>query len=1072
MGVIFAKSQGGRIQFSIIQALVLIRQTYYRQVMNDWELKGRDPVYYRRIRNFHEDLAHDILRDQIVLSAEFALSKDPIPLAQSIDLPRVAIREGTVWGRTWDSGYFALRAKVPEAWRGKSIAALLNFGGEGLVYSRNGDPLFGITSGSAFMEHYDKELYLVSPECRGGEEVEILVEAAANQIFGVKEALRPISRTDPSRHGSWEAKLNKARLGIFDEAVRSLYIDIGFLLELYDDLDRRSVRAARILKALFDVTQAYREDPGNADACRQLLAPELKKPASASALATTVVGHSHIDTAWLWRLRETRRKVARTFASQLDLLSKYPGYVFGASAPQHHAWVKEDYPAMYGRIKDAVAAGRWEPQGGMWIEADCNLISGESMVRQLLHGKNFWKDEFGVEVRNCWLPDVFGYPASMPQILKKAGIDFFLTQKLSWSKMNEFPHDTFLWQGIDGSLVLTHFPPEYTYNSFCDPKALRKAETTFHEKAFLDEFITLMGVGDGGGGPKDEHLENALRARDLESLPKASFGRADELFARFAGKVPLLGLWVGELYLELHRGTYTSQASTKRNNKRLEGELSAVEALCSCLPQDDYPSEELDAVVKTLLLHQFHDILPGSSIHAVYEDAESEYRRAFEALERIKAAAAHALLIEEADSLCLFNSLSQEYRGVIPLPEGFEASALVDQDGEAVPVQVEDDLVVAKVRIPSMGFGLLKKSVEAARASPKSAPFDDDPALENDLVRYRFDADARLVEAFDKASGASFLKTGSVGNLLCYYQDTPHNYDAWDIDFYYPAQLLETAKGLSSRFIADGSVRRGLRFELKVGNSTIVQKVFLEGDSTALSFVTSVDWNESYRMLRVSFPLSSNAAEAGCGIQFGYVRRATHANTEWDFAKFEVCAHGYADISGADGGVALLDDGKYGRSVQGNVLGLTLLRSPMYPDPDADQGRHEFTYVLYPHEGDLAHSDVHARAELLGRRPLILPGFMPTSARCPVWLEAAGLSLTALKKAEKERALIVRVVETLGRRSSGTLRTSLKHARIAETDLMEWKDGPSALFEDGLVLGLEPFEIRTYKVLYGDDQAR
>jgi alpha-mannosidase len=1023
--------------------------------MNDWEIKGRTPVYYRRVVNFTQELAADVLRDQVVFEASFARTADPVPLVQSFALDRRPVREGEVWGHAWDSGYFRLKAEVPASWAGRPLAAWLDFGGEGLVYSRQGEPLASVTSGSAFIEHYSKHLHRSLPAAKGGETVELWVEAAANHLQGIHEAPRPVKRSDPERHGTYEARLNKARLCTFDSEVWSLVHDLTFLLDLYDDLDGASVRAVRLLKALFQVTQTYREDPRNAPACRALLAHELAKPASASQLSTTVVGHAHIDTAWLWRLRETHRKVTRTYAAQLDLLDRYPDYVFGASAPQHYQWMKDEHPALYARLKKAVADGRWELQGGMWIEADCNLISGESMVRQFLHGKNFWKDEFGVEVTNCWIPDVFGYAASMPQILKKAGVDSFLTQKLSWSKLNEFPHDTFHWQGIDGSKVLTHFPPEYTYNSYGDPKALRRAEATFHEKADLDEFITLVGMGDGGGGPKEEHVENILRSGNLESVPQARFGTAAGLFQRLAHSGAALDTWVGELYLEYHRGTYTTQAATKKNNRRLESEIRAVEALCSCLPLERYPRAELDAVVKTLLLHQFHDILPGSSIHAVYQDAEAAYAQAFAALEALKASAARTLLTAEVGALTLFNALSEPFDGVVVLPGD---SGWAGPQGR-LAVQDEDGRTVARVTVPALGFVKLTR-VPREPAQPAA---DAGLVLENALVRYRFDSDARLVEAWDKTAARSLLKQGQAGNAISLYQDTPHNFEAWDIDFYYPQQVLSSAKGRSVRALG-GEVRQGLVFELTVGQSAMTQSIFLEPDSPALKFDTQVDWIERQRLLRVAFPLESQATEALCDIAYGFVSRPTHANTEWDFAKFEVCAHHYVDISEPDYGVALLNDSKYGHSVQGNVLGLTLLRSPLYPDPDADVGHHEFSYVLYPHGGTLVKSDVRSRGACLNRVPLVFPEAAPRRTRAPVWLEASGVSLEVLKKAEKDEALIVRLVETRGARASGWLRTSLVGATLAETDLMEWNDGEERPFDGHEAFSLFPFEIKTYKI--------
>ncbi|HTH14664.1 MAG TPA: alpha-mannosidase 2c1, partial [Spirochaetia bacterium] len=528
--------------------------------MNDWNLKGRTPVQYRRIRNFIDELRRAVFSATIGFQATYAQSTEVMPLAKTFTLDRNPVAEGEVWGRTWDSGYFHLQGIVPPGWEGKPLAAWLDLGGEALVYSATGEPLWSLTNGSAFDREYSKDVYRIGPAGAPGSKVELWIEAAANHLFGIDRPPQGADRAATDRFGTWEARVQRLRLGLFDEPTWHLALDLTVLIDLWERLDPESPRAARILAGAFEATTLWHGDPARSNLVRAHLRALWDRPAVPSAQATTAVGHAHIDTAWLWPLAETRRKVARTFASQLNLIERYPGYVFGASAPQHHQWVKEDHPALWARIQRAVAQGRWEPQGGMWIEADCNLPSGESLVRQVLHGKNFWRDEFGVDVKTCWIPDVFGYTPALPQILKKAGIDFFLTQKLSWSKFNTFPHDTFRWRGLDGSEVVTHFPPEDTYNSYGTPEGLVRAEKAFAEKAFLDEFLTLVGIGDGGGGPKEEHLEHLLRAQNTEGLPRVSLGGANGFFERLAPNRDRLEVWDGELYLEYHRGTFTTQA--------------------------------------------------------------------------------------------------------------------------------------------------------------------------------------------------------------------------------------------------------------------------------------------------------------------------------------------------------------------------------------------------------------------------------------------------------------------------------------------------------------------------------
>lgn len=1032
-------------------------------MIDDESLKGRKAVLYRRVKNVVDELAATVLRDGRPFEATFALSRDPVPLRDSFGLDRQPVSEGEVWGRTWESGYFRLKATVPAEWKGKAVAAWLDFGGEGLIYSPAGEPLYGITNGSSFTERYAKDVYRLFPACQGGESVELWVEAAANNLFGIKQASLLPDRTDPYRHGTYESRIRRMRLCVYDHEVWQLFLDMRTLLLLYEDLDPRlegkTVHAGRILNALFAVTQAWKGDPSRASLCRQMLAPELAKKANASALNTTVVGHAHIDTAWLWSLSETRRKVARTFASQLDLIDRYPDYVFGASAPLHHQWIKEDHPALWERIKKAAAAGRWEPQGGMWLEADCNLPSGESLVRQILHGKNFWKDELGVEVRNCWIPDVFGYSASLPQILVRSGIDFFFTHKLAWSKFNPFPHDTFRWKGLDGSEVAVHFPPERTYNSNATPEVLRRAENNYKEGDRFDEFLTLMGLGDGGGGPKEEHVEYAHRSADLEDVPRATLGRADGLFQRILSRKDELAVWDGELYLEFHRGTYTTQAAIKRNNRRLEQQIRTVEALWADLPGLPWPAGDLDEAVKILLLNQFHDIIPGSSIQAVYTESARQFDRAFALLDDLTRRAASALIQPEDGTVTLFHPLSTSATCAVSLPVSFGAFQVLDADGSALPTQVEGGTTVVALRPGSHSYTTVRRGAPLAPAT--SGPRV--PVLENRLIRYTFAEDGTLTGIFDKEAGRELLPPDSRANLFSLYEDTPHNYEAWDIDFYYRDQFLEHARGAGWEPGPSGPVRSSLQFWQKIGGSSLQQTVRLEEGTKALCFETEVEWDEARKLLRVAFPVASRATEAVCEIAWGHARRPTHANTERDFAQFEVCAHRWVDIGDADRGATLLNDSKYGYSVRDNILDLALLRAPLYPDPEADLGHHRFTYVYLPHEGPWTDSEVRARAEVLNRPPVVFEG-TSRRTRSDFWLDADGISLEAVKKAEKGEDIILRLVETRGLESRGTLGTTRLGHQIGLTDLMEWNDGALSPWDAPREVTLAPFEIRTYRV--------
>jgi len=1028
--------------------------------------KRRD-LYVTRVEQFMKRLGGKILSASIPLKATFGHSVDPVCFDKRLELDYKPIKEGEKWGSAWESAWFSLKGTVPSDWAGRKVVAQLDFNGEGLVFSEDGMPRQGLTNGSIFEHNYSRDIFPLFETASGGEEVSLWVEAAANSLFGIRNISEDVPRGCPTRYGSYTGKVNKIRLAVFEAEMDSLLYDFFVLFQLYKASPKTSTRAIRILRGMSEAVDAFADDKRNAVSCREILRPLLEKRANASAITATAVGHAHIDTGFFWPVRETIRKCARTFSSQIDLIERYPDYVFGASQPAHYAMIKKHYPSLYAKIRQAVKEGSWEPQGGMWVEADCNLISGESMVRQLIHGKNFFKDEFGVDVKNLWLPDVFGYSSSMPQVMKRSGINYFLTQKLSWSQFNRFPHTTFNWRGIDGSTVLTHFPPENNYNSWLSPKGMVDAEANFKEREVLDEMIVLFGVGNGGGGPRDAHIERGLRQRDLEGTPKIRFGRADAFFERISEHAAEMPTWSGELYLELHRGTLTTQSRTKRGNRLLEQALRQTEYLLSCGDIADYPIEQLDGLWKVLLINQFHDILPGSGINMVYEVTEKEHAEGLEACRQIQEAAAARMFAEDKDSLVLVNTLNIPFTRAFSLPEGCNGADGVATQREA------DGTVTALVTIPPQGMRALSRgdgspSAEG-QAPPKGRPAltsvtEESSALvlENDLVRYVFSENAELVGAHDKETGKDFLS--GPGNVLTLYEDRPLHFDAWDIDIYYEGQALETARAVSHSSLGKGEVRQGLLFELAVGQSKLTQRVYLDANTKRLDFKTAVDWQECHRMLRVSFPTSIRSDQASFDIPYGYVRRNTHRNLSWDMARFEVAARKYADLSDIGYGVALLNDCKYGHKVLDNVIDLNLLRSPTHPDPDADQGRHEFTYSLLPHTGDLLRSDVQAQAMMLNQPPAVFAGYLAGDAEVPVRVGGDGVTLEVLKRAEKEECLVVRLVERRGRETTATVSLADGDATLVETDLLEWEE-IAHLGKERIKVPMRPFEIRTFKIV-------
>ena len=1019
-------------------------------------------IYAPRIQEIQKRLTREIVLEHVLFAAEFAVTPEPVPFTKRHTLSYRRICEGQTWGQTWDCGWFHLKASVPKAWAGAYVTARLDFAGEALVFDTQGDPLVGLTNGSIFDAAYSKDTMHLFPKCKGGEAVDLWVETGANGLTGVHRCGDPAWVEDPSKiHGTYPGKVVSIRLCRFDNEKWQLWIDLQVLESLLKSLPETSARRLQILRSVSKALDLYATQ--GTRACRQALQPVFAVRSNPATVDVYGVGHAHIDTAWLWPFRETIRKCGRTFASQIGLIKRYPGYVFGASQAQLYAYAKQHYPTLYAKIKRAVAAGRWEVQGGMWVEADCNLIDGESMVRQFVHGKNFFRDEFGVDVKNLWLPDVFGYSANLPQILRKAGMQYFLTQKLSWNRYNKFPHNTFIWRGIDGSEVLAHFPPEDNYNSNVMPDALCKNESNNQERGLVQEAVCLFGIGDGGGGPKEEHIERALRLRDLNGSPRFHFGPAQRVLEKMASYRPDLATWCGELYFEYHRATLTTQAAVKRWNRRAEEALRAAEMVCASAGLNAYPTAEFDRLWKETLVNQFHDIIPGSSIHRVYEETIPMLQGVVRQARELEAKAARRMLAKTKNALTVFNPSTDGFASPVKLPTGWDK--VTTADGEPVPVQREADGVVAWIHAPGQQFVTLARGAGRARrvvSAPASGK--DARVLENAQVRYEFAAGLRLVRAFDKEAGMEVIPAGDPGNRLDLFDDHPHNWDAWDIEEYYANERLAAPCVESVERVA-GEVRCGLRATLRVGEaSTIRQQIWLGREGRRLDFVTEVDWHESHKFLRVAFPTTIRTDKASSEIQYGFVQRSTTDNTKWDYAQFECVAHRYADLSCRDYGAALLNDSKYGYRVKGHTLELSLLRAPTEPDPVADIGVHAFTYSFLPHTGDLAGSDVRANAAAINQGLELFAGFAATDAAMPVRISGEGIELAVLKRAEKKNCLIVRVVETRGVAARGELVCVQPKAKIVPTDLMEWHDQSKGKATGRMALSLQPFEIQTFKV--------
>lgn len=955
---------------------------------------------------------------------------EPVPVAQARAAAFAPFEIGDRWGRPWGTTWFRLQGRVPEEWVNKTVEARIDFGSgvgagfqsEGLLYrTAGGGPIRGLHP-----FHQAVPVGLVADE---DGVVDVLVEAAANPTIAVSHQPTPLG--DPATSGdALLYRLNAAELAVRHDEVWHLTLDLQVLTGLMRELGTDDPRRFEILRGIDAAMDALDLDDvsSTATAARVALRPLLQRPAADHAHRISAVGHAHIDSAWLWPLRETRRKCARTFSSAVTLMDAYPEYKFACSQAAQYEWIEQDHPELFDRIREKVAAGQFIPVGSMWVEADANLPSGESLARQFVWGKRYFADTFGVDTREVWIPDVFGYSAALPQLMRQAGCDHFLTQKLSWNQTNDFPHHSFRWEGLDGSQVFTHFPPADTYNGEVIARELAFAVRNFRDKGRATRSMYLFGHGDGGGGPTREMLERARRVRDLDGLPKVDIEAPSAFFAAATAEYADAPVWRGELYFEMHRGTYTSQAKTKWGNRR--GELALRELELWTALDASPPLAELERLWKVLLLHQFHDIIPGSSIAWVHDDTE----------------AAHAALLDECEAR-IHDAVTTPGQTVAANAGPFDFVGVLGDE----PVWAD---------APAAGVG----SVMAGR------PAGVDPVavhqtlmettLDNGLVRVVIAGDGTLSSVRDLRADRECLR--GPGNVLQLFPDHPNTYDAWDVESHTLRQdpvLLTAVESID--VVEDDPLRVAVAVHRRFGGSTLTQTYVLRAGSARLDIVTDVDWHEDEKLLKAAFPLDVRADDARYDIQYGHVRRPTHRNTSWDDARFEVCGHFWADLAEPDFGVALLNDGKYGHDCLDSTMRLTLLRAPNYPDPDADRGSHHFTYALVPHGASLG--PVLTEAWALNLPPRLTTG---AQRRSIVAVDHPGVVVTAVKAADDGSGdLVVRCHEAFGGRARATMTFGTRVSTAVACDLLERPDGEAeAVVGSGLALDLRPFEVRTLRI--------
>ncbi|MGY4979461.1 alpha-mannosidase [Streptomyces sp. 900105755] len=959
---------------------------------------------------------------------------EPVPVDEGLAAEPEPIAVGARWGAPWGTSWFRVTGTVPEEWAGRTVEALLDLGFdenmpgfqcEGLVYRSDGTPVKGLNPRNQWVR--------VGAPAEGGEQVRLHIEAASNPVILDYHPFRPTWLGDKDTAGHEpQYTLTRMDLAVFDETVWQLVIDLEVLGELMAELPADAQRRHEILRAVGRALDAVdlQDVNGTAAEARSCLAEVLAAPAVPSAHRISAVGHAHIDSAWLWPLRETVRKVARTTANMTALVQDEPDFVFAMSQAQQWAWVKEHRPEVWARVKKAVAEGRFVPAGGMWVESDTNMPGSEAMARQFVHGKRFFLEEFGIENDEAWLPDTFGFAAGLPQIIRAAGSTRLLTQKISWSQTNKFPHHTFQWEGIDGTRIFTHFPPVDTYNCSMKGSELAHAARNFKDKGRARHSLAPTGWGDGGGGTTREMVAKAARVRNLEGAPTVVWETPGQFFAKAEAEYPDPPVWVGELYLELHRATLTSQAKTKQGNRRSEHLLREAElwaATAAVRTGFRYPYEELDRIWKTVLLHQFHDILPGSSIAWVHREARATYQRLAAELTGIIEAAQRALA-GEGDRPLLFNAAPHSRGGV---PAG--GAAREQPSGE---VTVSDR--------PEGGH-----------------------VLANGLLRVEIDALGLVVSAYDLDAGREAIAPGTAANLLQLHPDFPNMWDAWDVDAFYRNAVTDLTQTDELTAGADG-----VRIVRSFGSSRVTQVLSLRPGERRLLIDTEVDWHETEKFLKLAFPLDVHAERYASETQFGHFHRPTHTNTSWEAAKFEACNHRFVHLEEPGWGVAIVNDSTYGHDVTRSVrtdgdqgttttVRASLLRAPRFPDPETDQGIHHFRHALVPGAAIADAVREGWRINLAERRVTGANDVAPL-----VTVDNDAVVITAVKLADDGSGdVVVRFHEAHGGRAGATLTAGFEVRQATATDLLErpLHDAPRTV-GNSIPLRLRPFELVTLRL--------
>lgn len=996
------------------------------------------------------------------------------------------LRDNLLDGKHGITYFLSKKISIPTEWKSGAFGLLAEGGGEGLLRV-NGVSYHGLDRNHSFVPLY--------------------LEGVGDEPLLEIELYDPIPEpVDPLNN---QATINppvthyQIRLVRVNKPLQSLLYSVQVAYEAMLLMPEADINRQKMMGILYDVMNVMEQLPseewseeGRVRPIDQMLAERIGAilPDRSANGTMHMVGQSHIDVAWLWPVRETVRKVSRTFSTMTALMEEYPDFVYSQSQPLLYAFAKEHDPVLYSKIQARVAEGRWELVGGMWVEPDLNIPSGESLVRQMLYGQLFYQEEFGKRSTIEWLPDTFGYCASLPQMLKLAGVDYFMTTKLNWNDTNKFPYELFHWVGIDGTSVVSYL--NHGLNENTRPKDMSEHWNEFRQKNKLDELMLLYGHGDGGGGVTRDMVEYVGRSSLMPGLPAGRFSTAAAFFGQVRHIASTLPQWHGDLYLELHRGTYTTHARNKRNNRKAEALYRDAEIwgiLAQPYTGETNRRNALGAGWKLMLLNQFHDIIPGTAITETYITSAEEYEHIFDLGKRnleqsLQALTAQVSAVGDGTAYLVFNSLGWERNEVVVIEGGSELAGLraFDESGHRMLSDVLVDRshyskYMFSVTVPNIAaFGyktiwLRKPTKEAAAIQPTAddavAHFGD--CWDTSHYRLEFNSQGEIIRWLDKAASRELLPAGAKANELQFFHDRPLYWDAWDIDPKFEEQRAGTAELIKKELIVSGETSDIIRFEWRLNDSRIIQDMVLYSHQKRVDFKTRVQWNESHKLLKVAFPVDIVANKATYEIPFGALERPTHRNTSWEQAQYEVCGHRWADLSEGDYGVSLLNDSKYGYDIKGGTMRLSLLRAPKWPDQSADQGEHEFTYSLYPHEQDWRAAHVVRKAAELNHP--VIPVRAPTGGfqaadvellpaeQSMIKFESRSVILDTVKPEERGEGTIMRFYESAGSRECISVRMPRPPKRVCIVNLLEEEMEELAVTDGFLHLDFKPFEIKSVK---------